>query len=90
MKTIGTLVAAAALLVGGHALAGGKHDDHTPKHGGLVVEGKQADFELVAKPEVIQLYLRDHGKAMSRREGVSEGHASERLGQARSHAGACR
>lgn len=65
MKTFGTLVAAAALLVGGHALAGGKHDDHTPKHGGLVVEGKQADFELVAKPEVIHLYLRDHGKAMS-------------------------
>lgn len=65
MKAIASLFAAAVLLAGGNAMAGGKHDDHTPKHGGLVVEGKQADFELVAKPEVIQLYLRDHGKAMS-------------------------
>ena len=65
MKTFGTLIAAAALLVGGHALAAGNADDHKPLFGGLVVEGKQADFELVAKPEVIQLYLRDHGKAIS-------------------------
>ena len=33
-------------------------------HGGIVVEGKQTDFELVAKPDVIQLYLSDHGKKM--------------------------
>lgn len=65
MKTFATLITATALLAGGHVLAGGNADDHKPLFGGLVVEGKQADFELVAKPEVIQLYLRDHGKAMS-------------------------
>lgn len=65
MKVIAFLFATAALLAGGSALAGGSPDDHKPRFGGLVVEGKQADFELVAKPEVIQLYLRDHGKAMS-------------------------
>lgn len=65
MKVVASLFAAAVLLAGGNAMADGKHDDHTPKNGGIVVAGKQADFELVAKPDVIQLYLRDHGKPMS-------------------------
>ena len=39
-------------------------DDHTPKHGGVVVETKLADFEFVVKPDIIQIYLRDHGKPM--------------------------
>jgi hypothetical protein len=37
-------------------------DDHTPRYGGIVVPQKIYDYELVAKPGVIQLYLRDHGK----------------------------
>lgn len=65
MNAIATFLAAATLVAGGNAVAAGNHDDHSPKHGGIVVEGKQADFELVAKPDVIQLYLRDHGKMMS-------------------------
>jgi hypothetical protein len=51
---------------GGSAFAAGdKHDhahEHKPLHGGVVVEVKDMDYELVAKPTVIQLYLRDHGK----------------------------
>jgi hypothetical protein len=31
--------------------------------GGVVVEVKDMDYELVAKPTTIQLFLRDHGKA---------------------------
>ena len=31
-------------------------------HGGVVVEVKAVDCELVAKPTAIQLYLRDHGE----------------------------
>ena len=45
--------------------AGDKHDhahEHKPLHGGVVVEIKDIDYELVAKPTVIQLHLRDHGK----------------------------
>lgn len=45
--------------------AGDKHDHahaHKPLHGGVVVEVRDMDYELVAKPESIQLYLRDHGK----------------------------
>jgi hypothetical protein len=46
--------------------AGDKHDhahEHKPLHGGVVVEVKDMDYELVAKPTTIQLFLRDHGKA---------------------------
>ena len=52
--------------------AAGKHD-HSPKHGGVVVEVKDMDYELVAKSTSIQLYLRDHGK------GVDVSKASAKL-----------
>ncbi len=45
--------------------AGEKHNDahaHKPMHGGVVVEVKDIDYELVAKATAIQLHLRDHGK----------------------------
>ncbi|MES2718734.1 MAG: hypothetical protein V4795_23450 [Pseudomonadota bacterium] len=61
MKTP-TLLAALALALAGTAFAAGGHD-HSPKHGGVVVEVKDMDLELVAKPGAIQLHLRSHGKA---------------------------
>ena len=45
------------------ALAGKEHD-HTPKFGGVVVETKAGDMEIVAKPDVMQIYISDHGKAV--------------------------
>jgi hypothetical protein len=45
--------------------AGDDHDhahEHKPLHGGVVVEVKDVDYELVARPTAIQLHLRDHGK----------------------------
>lgn len=36
--------------------------DHTAKHGGIFVETKALDFEIVAKPDLIQVYVADHGK----------------------------
>ena len=39
-------------------------EDHTPKHGGVVVETKAGDMELVAKPELIVIHVSDHGKPM--------------------------
>lgn len=60
------LLAAATLTLATTAFAASdKHDhahEHTPLHGGVVVEVKDVDYELVAKPTVIQLHLRDHGK----------------------------
>ena len=39
-------------------------EDHKPKHGGVVVETKAGDMELVAKPDLIVIHVSDHGKAM--------------------------
>ena len=61
------LITVVALAAAGLAQAAGdKHDhahEHKPLHGGVVVEVKDMDYELVARPATIQLYLRDHGKA---------------------------
>jgi hypothetical protein len=62
MKTQ-TLFACMALTLASSAFAAGEHKhDQKPVHGGVVVEVKDIDYELVAKPTTIQLYLRDHGK----------------------------
>jgi len=65
MKTP-NLLAALALALAGTAFAAGDHhgagDDHKPMHGGIVTGTKLMDYELVAEPDVLQLYLRDHGK----------------------------
>jgi hypothetical protein len=45
------------------ALAAGEHG-HDPKFGGVVVETKAGDFEIVARPEALQIYVSDHGKPM--------------------------
>ena len=57
-----TILAAAVLAFCGAAPAMAQKDDHTPKHGGIYVETKALDFEVVAKPDVIQVYVNDHGK----------------------------
>jgi hypothetical protein len=65
MKTP-TLLAAIILALAGSAFAAGDHhqagDDHEPMHGGIVAATKVMDFELVARPTMIHLHLRDHGK----------------------------
>ena len=58
------LFAALAALLSGQTFAQKVGDDHSAKHGGVFVECKEADYELVAKPNVIQLYVNDHGKPM--------------------------
>lgn len=62
------LVAAFALSLSGLAYAAGDHDHghgHKALHGGIVVEAKHLDFELVAKPGSLTLFVRDHGKPAS-------------------------
>lgn len=64
MKLISTTFAL-ILMASGAVLAAEKHDlghEDKPLHGGLVTEIKDVDYELVAKPDVLQLYVRDHGK----------------------------
>ena len=60
--TLRTLAACLAITFAGSAFAAGDSHHHDPLHGGVVVEGKQADYELVAKPTTIHLHVRDHGK----------------------------
>ena len=65
MKTQAFLASITLVLAGSAFAAGDKHHhahEHKPLHGGVVVEVKDMDYERVAKPTVIQLYLRDHGK----------------------------
>lgn len=60
------------------AYAADGHDhghEHKPLHGGIVTEVKDMDYELVAKPDVLQLHVRDHGKAVD----VSKAHAKVTL-----------
>lgn len=59
------LIAALALAATSAAFAADTHDhEHKALHGGVVVEVKDMDYELVAKPDALQLHLRDHGKAV--------------------------
>ena len=63
-------VLAALLAVAMPAFSGGIHatDDLKPQHGGIVSQSKSdIDFELVAKPDVITIYVRDHGKPVDTR-----------------------
>jgi len=67
MKTQAFFASITLALANSAFAAGAKHDhahDHKPLHGGAVVDVKDIDYELVARPTTIQLYLRDHGKAI--------------------------
>ena len=62
---ITSVVAVVTLAFSASILAADKHKDGhdlKPMHGGVVVEVKEIDYELVAKADTLQLYLRDHGK----------------------------
>lgn len=65
-----TLIAALTVAVAGNAYAAGDQHghahahEHQPMHGGVVVEVKDMDHELVARSTTLQLYLRDHGRPL--------------------------
>lgn len=63
---ITTLLAGLALALGtATAHAADNHGDHKPLHGGFVSEAAHLDFELVAAPGQISLYVRDHAKPVA-------------------------
>ena len=54
---------AIAASVAGPVVAAGDHShDHVPTNGGIVVETKAGDLEIVAKPDLLQIFVSDHGK----------------------------
>jgi hypothetical protein len=56
-------LASVLALNGWSAMAAGDHG-HDPQFGGVVVETKAGDLEIVAKPDTLQIYISDHGKAV--------------------------
>lgn len=61
-------VASALLAVGSMAFAAGDqpHEHETkPMHGGVIATASDIEFELVAKPDLVTVYVRDHGKSVS-------------------------
>lgn len=59
MKTM--FLAAALAFFAASSVAQDRHGHaHEPRHGGVVSEYKGMEMELVARPDVVQLYLRAH------------------------------
>lgn len=50
----------------------GAGEEHKPRFGGVVVETKAGDMEIVAKAELIQVYVSDHGKPMKLASGTGK------------------
>jgi hypothetical protein len=59
-----TFLITSSLLLSGLAWAGPNDADHKPIHGGVLTTVKDIDYELVANPTTLRLYVRDHGKAV--------------------------
>ena len=59
-----TFAFAALLTVSTAFVAVHADGDHSAKHAGIVVATKTLDFEIVAKPDLIQIYVDEHGKAL--------------------------
>lgn len=54
---------ALAVSISGRAFAADDHGHEAkPMHGGVTAQAKDVDYELVAKADKLQLFMRDHGK----------------------------
>ena len=69
------LIAVLSVALSGAVFAGEAHNhgkDHMPAHGGIVTEVNHSDYELVAKPDVLQLFLRAEGKPVDVSKGTAK------------------
>ena len=57
-----TFLITSSLLLSGLCWAGPNDGDHKPMHGGILTTVKDIDYELVANPTALRLFVRDHGK----------------------------
>lgn len=62
MKLVQIIIAAVAVIVSASVQA---HVDNKPKYGGVVQEVGEIQYELVAKADVIAIYVEDHGKKVA-------------------------
>ena len=57
------VIIALAVSISGTAFAADDHGHEAkPMHGGVTAQAKDVDYELVAKADKLQLFMRDHGK----------------------------
>lgn len=61
---IKTALLASLVAIAATSASAGSGHDLKPKFGGVVVETKVGDVEIVAKPDSIQIHITDHGKAV--------------------------
>lgn len=61
---IRTLFISTLLIISSFAWAGVGDAEHKPMHGGILVTVQDIDYELLADAKAIQIYVRDHGKAV--------------------------
>lgn len=61
-KLLATLLLLTASTLAVHAADPHKHAEAKPKYGGIVKEVDEVQYELVAKPDRLSLYVEDHGK----------------------------
>ena len=47
------------------SVAADKHQESKPRHGGVVVEVNEVDYELVARDGNVVIHVSDHGKPVS-------------------------
>ena len=72
MKVV-RLVAALAFAATATAFAAEEHSHETkPLHGGVLMVVKDIEYELVARPDSLQLHLRDHGKPIDISKGSAK------------------
>ena len=48
------------------------HGGVEPKHGGVVAVVKDIDYELVAKPDTVTIYVEDHGKSVDTKAATAK------------------
>jgi hypothetical protein len=46
--------------------------DHKAKYGGVLTVVKDVEYELVAKPDMVTIYVDDHGKKVSTKGGTGK------------------
>ena len=61
---IRTLLISTMIFISSTTWAGTGDAVHKPMHGGILVTVKDIDYELVADAKAVQIYVRDHGKAV--------------------------
>lgn len=59
---VSTLLISFILSLSNAAWAGPSDAEHKPMRGGVLVTVKDIDYELVANPTALRLFVRDHGK----------------------------